>query len=360
MVLLSASSDWLTAAARFSGDRLRYLSDALDARQRDCYAAAMGLLDRLAAALAWLGRQGTRAVAVSIILGIFLPPLGAIVRPYFPETVYALLVLAFLRVDPGALRLQLAKPQLLVAVAAWIMLGAPVLAGLLCIAIDLKDASPALLLALMINFVAPPIFASPALAALMGLNAAITLALLLVCIAVTPFLAPAMVALFAGSAVTFSPLSLALRLVLMLGGAALAGVAIRAFAGKAWVERQAERIDGLNVIILFLFAVALMGDVLTNTIERPLYVLGLLALGCAVTFGLFVLTALLLIRANLHTAVPLAHAAASRNTGLMLAAAAGAVPELVWLYMALLQIPIYGLPLIIKPLLRRFAQQATV
>jgi len=43
----------------------------------------MGLLDRMAAALAWLGRQGTTAVAISILLGIFLPPLGALVRkPY--------------------------------------------------------------------------------------------------------------------------------------------------------------------------------------------------------------------------------------------------------------------------------------
>jgi len=324
----------------------------------------MGLLDRPAAALAgalsWLGRQGTRAVAISILLGVFLPPLGAIIRPFFPETVFILLVLAFLRVDPGALRAQLAKPQLLILAATWIMLIVPVLAGLAFSAIDLKALSPALLLALMLNLVAPPIFASPALAALMGLNAAITLALLLVCIAATPFFAPALVALFAGSAVTFSPLSLGLRLVLMLAGAAAAAIAVRSIAGKPWVERQAERIDGLNVVVLFLFAVALMGDVLSNTIAQPLYVLGLLALGCLVTFGLCALTALLLIRVNLHTALPLAHAAASRNTGLMLAAAAGAVPELVWLYMALLQIPIYALPLIIKPLLRRLAQQAPV
>jgi BASS family bile acid:Na+ symporter len=322
----------------------------------------LGPLERavvaLTSALAWLGRQGTRAVAISIVLGIFLPPLGAIIRPFFPETVFALLVLAFLRVDPGALRVQLAKPKLLIAATVWTMLIVPLVAGLAFTAIDLKTTSPALLLALMLNFVPPPIFASPALAALMGLNAAITLALLLACIAVTPFLAPALVATFAGAAVTFSPLSLGLRLVLMLAGAALAGVAIRGLAGKPWVERQAERIDGLNVIVLFLFAVALMGDVLTNTIAQPLYVLGLLALGCLVTFGLCALTVLVLIRLDWHTAVPLAHAAASRNTGLMLAAAAGAVPEMVWLYMALLQIPIYSLPLIIKPLLRRFAQQA--
>ena len=90
--------------------------------------------------------------------------------------------------------------------------------------------------------------------------------------------------------------------------------------------RAATGADGLNVIVLFVFAVALMGDVLTNTISRPLLVLSLLALATLVTFGLCALTALLLFRVDVQTSLPLAHAAASRNTGLMLAAAAGAIP----------------------------------
>ena len=71
----------------------------------------------------------------------------------------------------------------------------------------------------------------------------------------------------------------------MLAGAACVGTRCAVIAGKPWVERQAERIDGLNVVVLFLFAVALMGDVLANTIAQPLLVLGLLALSTAVTFG---------------------------------------------------------------------------
>src|SRR6186713_2391711 len=186
----------------------------------------MGFLDRLAAGLAWLGRCGTTAVAVSILLGIVLPPLDALVRPFFPETVFLLLCLAFLRVDPGALRAQFARPWLLLAAATWTMLIVPVLVGVSLDAFGLFDRSPGLLLALMLNVVAPPIFSSPALAVL-----------------------------FAGSAVTFSPVALGLRLVLMLAGAACVGVAVRSIAGKAWVDRQAERIDGLNVVVLFLFAV---------------------------------------------------------------------------------------------------------
>jgi BASS family bile acid:Na+ symporter len=313
----------------------------------------MAGLNQAAAALAWLGRRGTSAVAVSILLGIALPPLGAMIRPYFAETVFALLCLAFLRVDPGALREQLRRPALLGAAAVWTMLAVPILLGLALVAAGLIDRSPALLLALMLNAVAPPIFASPALAALMGLNAAITLALLLICMAATPFVAPALIDAFAGSAVTFSPLALGVRLVLMLSGAACVAMAVRAIAGKAWVERQAERIDGLNVICLFGFAVALMGDVLTNALHNPLLVAGLLGLSAVMTFGLSGLTVLLFLPAGAHSALPIAHAVGSRNMGLMLAAAAGQVPEMVWLYIALAQIPIYALPLVARPLIRR-------
>jgi BASS family bile acid:Na+ symporter len=91
----------------------------------------MGLIDLPAAGLAWLGRHGTRAVAVSMFVGIALPPLGAILRPYFPETVIMLLVLAFLRVDPAALGAQWARPGPLIAAAAWTMLVLPMLALLL-------------------------------------------------------------------------------------------------------------------------------------------------------------------------------------------------------------------------------------
>jgi len=338
-----------------SSHRQHYVCDTIDGRQDGCYAANMRILDRLAAGLAWLGRHGAKAIVISILLGIALPPLGALIRPFFAETVFLLLCLAFLRVEPGALHAQFKRPKLLIAAAVWTMLIVPVLAGLGLMALDLGESSPALLLALMLNVVAPPIFSSPALAVLMGLNAATTLALLLACTAATPFLAPALIVAFVGPAVTFSPLALGLRLILMLAGAACVAVAIRAVFGKPWVNRQAARIDGLNVIVLFAFAVALMGDVLANTIARPLLVLGLLALATAMTFGLSALSTLLFLPAGIHTALPLAHAAGSRNTGLMLAAAAGLVPELVWLYVALIQIPIYVLPLIAKPLVRRLS-----
>ena len=313
----------------------------------------MAILDRPAAALAWLGRHGTGLVALSMFVGIAVPPLGALLRPYFPETVIVLLVLAFLRVDPAGLLTQFSRPALLVAATGWTMVATPALIGLTLWSGGLTDLSPALLLALVLHVVAPPTFSSPALAALIGLNAALSLALLIVCIATTPFTAPAFVGLFTGGTVMLSPLALGLRLAFILAGAAAAAWAIRAVAGSAWVERQGERIDGLAVIALFGFAVALMGNVLGNALANPLLVLGLIALSTAMSLALSALTALIFLRAGRETSLALAYAAGSRNMGLMLAASAGLVPELVWLYVALAQFPIYLLPLVYKPLARR-------
>src|SRR5438128_1756571 len=150
----------------------------------------MAALNFLANALAWLGRHGTRAVAVSMFVGIALPPLGALLRPYFSETVIVLLVLAFLRVDPAKLRAQWAQPGLVLFAAGWTMLGLPVLCLLLlaafgAVTFDSLQRSPGLLLSLTLHAVAPPTFSSPSLAALIGLNGAISLALLIVCTAAT-------------------------------------------------------------------------------------------------------------------------------------------------------------------------------
>ncbi len=320
----------------------------------------MVVLNPLAAALGFLGRHGTLAVAVSMFVGIALPLLGPILRPYFSETVIVLLVLSFLRVDPAKLRAQWARPGLMLWAAAWTMLALPLLCLLLLTGVGLVtfeslQRSPGLLLSLTLHAVAPPTFSSPSLAALIGLNGAISLALLIACTAATPFTSPALVAAFFGADVTISPLALGLRLILILAGSALAARAIRAIAGKAFIERQAERIDGLSVVALFGFAIALMGDVLGNAIANPLLVLGLIALATAVSLALSALTVLVFWRAGPDAALTLGHSAGSRNMGLMLAAAAGAVPELVWLYVALAQFPIYLLPLPFRPLVKRLS-----
>ena len=90
----------------------------------------MRLLDGPAAALAWLGRQGMRAVAISVFAGLALPPLASFLKPAFTPALFMMLLLAFLRVDPVALRGHFTRPQLVLAATAWNMLAVPLMFGL--------------------------------------------------------------------------------------------------------------------------------------------------------------------------------------------------------------------------------------
>jgi BASS family bile acid:Na+ symporter len=314
----------------------------------------MLIFDACVAALAWLGRQGTRALALSIFVGIALPPLAALFKHVFVEALLVLLALAFLRVDPASLRGQFRRPGLVIAASLWTMIAVPLAICGLAILSGMPEALPALYLALVLQAVAPPVIGSPALAALMGLDAALSLATLIVSMAATPLTVPLLIALFASSDTEVAPLSLAARLIGMLGGAWLAAALIRAWKGQDFIQRHREPIDGLSVVALFVFAIGLMDGVGANILERPMLVAALTVCVFALTAILIVSTCLVMRRAGRSAALALGLAVGSRNMGLMVAAAGGTVPELTWLYFAVAQFPIYTLPHLLKPLVHRW------
>ena len=312
-------------------------------------------LAALAAALSWLGRQGTRAVAASIFVGIMTPPLAALFKPVFPFALFVLLCLAFLRVDPAEVHAHFSRPWIVGAASAWMMLATPLLIGLTLVLLGVADRLPGLYVAMILQAAAPPVISAPTLAALMGLDAALSLAMLVVSTAVTPLTAPVFATVFVGPGMAISPIALGAKLLALLAGAALVATLIRRSTGKAWIARQSESIDGLSVIALFFFAVGLMDGVLASIFSEPLKVLGLTLLSFALSFGLMALTTAVFARLGMGQALALGLAAGNRNMGLMLAAAGAAVPELTWLYFALAQLPIYLMPAMLKPLARRVA-----
>jgi len=310
----------------------------------------MSWLMRPAAVLAWLGRQGTRAVALSLFAGLALPWLAALFKPAFAPSVFALLTLAFLRVDPAALRRRFRSPGLVLAGAAWMVVATPLICGFPLAALGFDRG---LLIALILQAAAPPVVAASALAALMGLDAALALAVLTACAIATPATAAAFAALFLGSAMDLSPLALGLHLFALLAVAAGIAALVRRAAGQAWVARQAERIDGLSVIAMFIFAVAVMDGVVGQAVARPPLVLGFLALAFATSLILGATTTAVFWRAGRTVALTLALSAGLRNLGLMIAATGGRVPETTWLYIAMAQFPVYLLPHALKAALDR-------
>ena len=315
------------------------------------------LLRTLSHALAWLGRQGTRAVAASLFLGLALPPLAGFFKPVIGETIFAMLVIAFVRVDLLRVRAHLRRPALLLACLAWMMAGVPLLVGIGLRVFGVAQHAPGLDLALALGSVGPPIMSAPAFAYLLGLEGALSLTLLVLSMAVTPVTAPLLAGLVAPGDLPLSGFSLGLRLFTLLAGSLALAAVLRRLLGPRRTEAAAQIFDGLNVVLLFIFAVALMDGVAAHVLAAPALTLGLTALAFAAALGSTALTALLFRRMGFAEALSLGLAVGHRNLGLMIAATGGALPDLAWLYFAVAQFPIYLSPQLVRPLAQRILRR---
>jgi hypothetical protein len=320
----------------------------------------MSVLRAPATALAWLGRQGTRAIAGVVLVGIAVPPLGAVLRPFVTPAIFLLLCIAFLRVDGAAVRSYVRRPLLVLAATAWTMLALPLLFGAICLGLGLDTRAPDLFLALMLQAVAPPMMAAPAFAALMGFDATLVLASLVTSSALTPLTAPLFAYGFIGPALTLSPTQLGFKLFAILAGSALVAAIGRRVLGMAVIARRKDEIDGINVIVVFVFVAAVMEHAAANFVAAPVATIGLAALAFGVSIAVLAVTAAAFAWAGAERAFVLGLMASQRNMGLMLAATGGALPEFVWLYFALCQFPIYLFPQLLKPLARRLTGRAPV
>ena len=314
------------------------------------------LIDALALparALAWLGRQGTRAVAALVVIAIAVPTLGEWLRPYVTEAIFLLLCVSFMRVDFGALRDQLRRPRIILAATAWTMAAVPATIGIGYVATGLDKSSPELFLGIMLQAVASPMMASPALATLMGLDATLVLITLVTGSALVPLTAPLFAYFFLGGTLALSPLTLGIKLVLILAGSLCVAGLIRASVGAAAIHRHKDPIDGANILILLVFVSAVMGSFAASFWHAPLRVAGLALLAFAIYFALLGLTMVVFQRLGPERALALGLMVSQRNMGLMIAATDGFLPGLTWLYFALSQFPIYLSPQLLKPIAAR-------
>lgn len=303
----------------------------------------------LLAPLAWIGRQGPRAIAVLIVLAIATPPLGALMRPHVQEAVFALLVMSFLRIDTEALRGHLRNPTLIIVATLWTALVVPLLFYVVAAASGMAERSPELYLAFMLQGTTSPVMATPAFALLIGLDAMLVLITLVTGTMVVPLVAPLMVQLVFGGSVALSPLALGLKLAVLLGGSLVVGLGLRRLIGHKRIARNADVANGINVLVMMVFLMAMMGEVAPALWNDPWLFVRLLAMVFVVFYALLFLTTAVFWRIGWHKALSLGASFSQRNVGLMLAATSG-MSSLVWLYMALAQLPVFLSPLLVRPM----------
>jgi len=317
----------------------------------------MPTLKWLAAALAWLGRQGTSALAASVFLGLSVPQLAAYVKPYLGETVFVMLLFSYLRTEPSAFARYLKAPMLPVAASVWTMVAVPLLFGTVYALSGLRETMPDLYTIMILQMAITLITSSVAFAALMGLDVAFSLAALIVCNALSPITTVAFSYLLLGTSL-FSPIELGIKLFFFFAGAGAIAYAIRRIAGQKWIEHQKEHIDGLNVVAVFVFVIVAMDGVPRHVVADPVFAIELFVLMIVLTCALIGLSMLVFFRAGIDRSLVVGLLSAFRNIGVVMAALGSTLPDLAWFYFAMAQFPIYLLPALLKPLARRLQQNS--
>jgi predicted Na+-dependent transporter len=187
----------------------------------------------------------------------------------------------------------------------------------------------------------------------MGLDSTLALITLVTSTALVPLSAPLFAYAFFGAALTLSPLGLGLKLSAILAGSMAVAVAIRWAVGIAAIQRHQNAISGFNILILFVFVSAVMGNVAGGFLADPVTMIELAVLAFAVFFALVGVTMLIFRKSGRERALALGLMVSQRNMGLMVAATDGVLPGLTWLYFALSQFPIYLSPQLLKPVVRK-------
>ena len=240
-------------------------------------------------------------------------------KPFVTEAIFVPLCIASLRVETEKLRGYLKRPAIIFAATLWTSMVIPALFGAVCLLAGVDAGSPDLFLALMLQAIASPLMAAPAFAMAMGLDATLVLVTLVASTALTPLTATSFAALM-GLEVTLSPLALGLTLFVILAGSALLAFVIRRIVGGAAILRHKDRINGFNILVLFVFVFvsAVMENVGERFLATRLVMIGLTALAFAVFLALLVVTTLVFLWAGRERAFALGFMVSQRNMGLML------------------------------------------
>ena len=300
---------------------------------------------------AWLSRYGTWILPAGLALGLAWQELAAIARPILPVTVFAMLTLLLTRLDIPETMSHIRRPRLIIAALIWAVVIVP---ALLYLVLAVWPVSDGLHLALIIYGSSPPNFATSALAWILGLNGNLATIFTLGAITLHPIATPLLTEAFSVAPAQLTAFELAARLAGLIGAAAIASAVFRRFLPPER-RRQAEpAFDAANVIIMLIFAVALMDGIPARIIAQPVYAMQLIALCFALHFVLNAASYLLWrCFAGIQSAATLAYCIGGRNIAIAMSVLGTSAPDDAWLFFAMLQFPVYVLPMLMRPIYRK-------
>ncbi len=309
----------------------------------------------LTSALQALSRHAATVLAVGVFAGLALPDLAGWMRPLLPSAVAGLLFLALLRIDWQELGWHLSRPLTGALLCAWFLIATPVLVWL---AVEMLRIDSGLATALILAAACPPIVSGPAMALLLRMDAPLMLVSVVSASLLAPFTVVAVSSYLIGVDLRIDALQLFLRLAFLIGGCVLTALIVRSLLGQARLARCKSPFDTASVLLLLIFAIAIMDGVTDLVARDPWHVLLFIVAAFAANILLQLLGTGVMAPMGRRSALTLGFASGNRNMGLLLAVLpVDSVPDAL-LFFALAQLPIYILPAALRPAYNRWLSRS--
>jgi ACR3 family arsenite transporter len=298
-------------------------------------------------------RHGLLLIALGAGLGILLPDLAALTRPWLLVLSILTMLLALLRVEPAAFGAVLRQPMHALLILAWVTFAVPLLIWLALSPI-LPAGSSWLGAAVLIG-AAPALMSAAAFALLLGADAALLTVVALPSNALAPVWLPSVAAML-GVGAQVEPWAMAQRLGLLVG-ASFAGAALVArLAGRARLRSAAPEIDAWLVLLVSVSAIPCMDGVGIALRARPLDFLAMLCFAMLLNLALQALGYLVFRTAPVRTALSAGLVSGTRNNVLLLAAIGPPGESDLGLLIAAAQLTLFVTPMLTAPAFRRLRQ----
>jgi bile acid:Na+ symporter, BASS family len=231
--------------------------------------------------LRWAGQNGAAVVIAGVVIGLCVPLLSELARPYLAVAIFIFTFGSFLKFDGKSLGSEISHVTRNALMVLWATFGVPLIVLLIML---VARPGPELAQGLLFWSLVPASPACVAFAAILRLNIPIALMATVLGTAASPFYIPALAALFGGYRLDIDPLQTCLHLVLLVGGAFLASVAAKRLA-STFIRENPEAMTGIAVLAMFLAGMGSMRGMQAHLLAQPATSLSFVLLAYVLLFG---------------------------------------------------------------------------
>ncbi len=231
--------------------------------------------------LRWAGQNGAFVVIAGVVIGLSIPFLSELARPYLAIAIFIFTFGSFLKFDVKSIAGEVANLKRNLMMVLWATFGVPLIIILM---INITRPGPELAQGLLFWALVPVSPATVAFAAILRLNIPIALLATVLGTAAAPFYIPALAAVFGGYHLDIDPIETCRHLLLIVGGAYLASLAVKRFAGT-FIRDNPEAITGIAVLAMFLAGMGSMRGMQAQLLAQPETGLAFVLLAYALLFG---------------------------------------------------------------------------